>query len=123
MSESRKNIKSSWIDPDEIPDLSTPEWQDVIRTKGVVRRGRPRLENKKVLVTLRLDPDVIEHFKEGGEKNWQTRLNAALRQSVSKATRKALVKSPKTVAAKAKLKVKRAATKKTRTKPSKRSAA
>lgn len=123
MSESRKNIKSSWVDPDEIPDLSTPEWQEVIRTKGVARRGRPRLENKKVLVTLRLDPEVIAHFKNEGEKNWQTRLNAVLRQSVSNAARKNVAKTTKIAAPNAKLKIKKAATKKTRIKSSKRSAA
>ena len=123
MSESRKNIKSSWIDPDEIPDLSTPEWQEVIRTKGVARRGRPRIENKKVLVTLRLDPEVIAHFKNEGEKNWQTRLNAALRQSVSKAARKNVTKTTKISAPNVKLKIKKVATKKTRIKSSKRSAA
>lgn len=42
------------------------------------RIGRPKSENPKVQVTLRLDPEVIAAFKEGGP-GWQTRLNATLR--------------------------------------------
>lgn len=33
----------------------------------------------KVPVTIRLDADVVEHWKATG-KGWQTRLNAALRK-------------------------------------------
>ena len=45
------------------------------------RRGRPRSENPKQPVTIRLDADVISHFKKGG-KGWQTRINDALRKYV-----------------------------------------
>ncbi|MEJ0060229.1 MAG: BrnA antitoxin family protein [Terricaulis sp.] len=41
-------------------------------------RGRPPTENPKQAVSLRLDRDVIEHFKEEGP-GWQSRINAALR--------------------------------------------
>jgi len=40
-------------------------------------RGRPRAENRKVEVKLRLDPEVIEMFRSGGP-GWQTRINNAL---------------------------------------------
>ena len=43
--------------------------------------GRPRSENPKVAVSLRLDPDVVSRFKADGP-GWQTRMNAALRQAV-----------------------------------------
>ena len=46
-------------------------------------RGRPRKENPKAQVTLRLDPEVLDHFKSGGA-GWQTRINAALRRVVAK---------------------------------------
>ena len=42
--------------------------------------GRPRLENPKVAVSLRLDQDVVEQFKATGS-GWQTRMNSALRQA------------------------------------------
>ena len=48
---------------------------------GVVR-GRPPLRDAaKRQVTLRLDPDVIEKFREGGP-GWQARMNEALRKAV-----------------------------------------
>ncbi|MEW5421216.1 BrnA antitoxin family protein [Amorphus sp. 3PC139-8] len=45
------------------------------------RGGRPRAENPKQQVTLRLDPDVVERLKADGP-GWQTRANAALRKAV-----------------------------------------
>ena len=44
-------------------------------------RGRPKAEQTKRSVTVRLDPDVLEYFKAGG-RGWQTRLNDALRDYV-----------------------------------------
>jgi len=46
-------------------------------------RGRPRKENPKAQVTLRLDAEVVEHYKAGGA-GWQTRINAALKRVVAK---------------------------------------
>lgn len=43
------------------------------------RRGRPKAQTTKTAVLLRLDPDVVDHFKAGGE-GWQTRMNAELRK-------------------------------------------
>jgi uncharacterized protein (DUF4415 family) len=47
-------------------------------------RGRPPKENPKAQVTLRLDAEVVKHFKAGGP-GWQTRINAVLRRAASKA--------------------------------------
>lgn len=68
------------FDPrDDAPDLSTPEW--VARfAKATVQRGRPKAPNPKVSTTLRLDPEVLARFKEGGP-GWQGRMNAALRRA------------------------------------------
>ena len=41
-------------------------------------RGRPRLEATKHLVSLRLDPDVVERFRATGP-GWQSRINEVLR--------------------------------------------
>jgi uncharacterized protein (DUF4415 family) len=61
-------------DPDAAPDLSAPH-------QGVVRRvGRPSKPNRKALITLRLDREVVERFKATGA-GWQTRINAALRKT------------------------------------------
>jgi uncharacterized protein (DUF4415 family) len=42
-------------------------------------RGRPPSEAPKKAVSLRLDQDVIAHYKKGGP-GWQSRMNAALRK-------------------------------------------
>ena len=46
-------------------------------------RGRPPKENPKAQVTLRLDAEVLQHFKAGGP-GWQTRINAVLRRAAAK---------------------------------------
>jgi uncharacterized protein (DUF4415 family) len=47
------------------------------------RRGQrgPQKAPTKVLMTIRLDADVIEHFKAQGP-GWQTRINEALRKAM-----------------------------------------
>ncbi len=49
----------------------------------VLKRGRPKKENPKQQVTLRLDTDVVDYFKSEGA-GWQTRINEALRKTLSK---------------------------------------
>ena len=64
-------------DPDAAPDLSEP-------VPGIVRKvGRPAKPDAKISVTLRLDHDVVERFKASGP-GWQTRINAALREALSR---------------------------------------
>src|SRR5687768_5241311 len=68
---------------EEIPEL-TEEWfrrADYFEGGKLVRRGRPPSEAPKKLVSLRLSPEVIEHFK-GGGPGWQTRINDTLLQAV-----------------------------------------
>lgn len=79
MGANRKDMKADWVDPDEIPDLSTDDWADHI-ANAKVTRGRPRSQAPKVSTTLRLDPDVLEAFKSDGP-GWQSRMNAALRKA------------------------------------------
>src|SRR5215472_5894533 len=76
------------IQPEEYEDIPelTDEWFDkaefaigdtVLRpARG---RGRPKSEAAKKLVSLRLDPDIIERFRALG-RGWQSRINAALRE-------------------------------------------
>lgn len=45
--------------------------------KGGRRVGRPKGSGKKELVTLRLDREILDHFRAGGP-GWQTRLNDTL---------------------------------------------
>lgn len=96
---------SDWIDPDDAP-IATREMGEmgqinigrkVIRpatgvlTKDGMKRtdpfiipvfGRPpERDEPKKQVTLRLDADLIEKFREGGA-GWQSRINATLRKAV-----------------------------------------
>jgi uncharacterized protein (DUF4415 family) len=52
-------------------------------TQELIRRGRgrPPKAGKKVNQTLRLDPDVLDAFRQGGS-GWQVRINEILRQNM-----------------------------------------
>ena len=68
---------------EEIPEL-TEEWfqqADYYEGGKLVRKGRPPSDNAKKLVSLRLSPEVIDHFKAAGP-GWQTRINETLLRSV-----------------------------------------
>ena len=77
MTENRKPMPRDF--DDEVPDLSAPEWQAAC-AKAPVQRGRPRSENPKVSTTIRLSPEVLEHFRAGGP-GWQTRIDETLRKA------------------------------------------
>jgi uncharacterized protein (DUF4415 family) len=75
-----------WIDPDEAPHLDR-DWFDraEIREGGRLIRtarpaGRPKKSDPKEAVNIRLDPDVVAHFRASGP-GWQSRINAALRKA------------------------------------------
>jgi uncharacterized protein (DUF4415 family) len=76
-----KDTESTWVDPDDAPEL-TDEWfekADFRIGDKIIRRGRPPGSSKD-LVSLRLDKDVIDHFRSTGP-GWQTRMNDALRKA------------------------------------------
>ena len=50
MSASKKDAAKDWVDPDEIPDLSTDDWAEVIDA-ATVRRGKPKPTVAKLLTT------------------------------------------------------------------------
>lgn len=92
MTESKPDIDSNWVDPDDAPEWTQDQFDRAEIRLGdrVVRPangsltgpGRPPLgDAPKRQVTLRLDPDVIEAFRAGGS-GWQSRMNAALRKAV-----------------------------------------
>ena len=90
-----KNSPPTWVDPDDAPELTDAffakgVWKigdrEVSRAEGqsaaaaVRKGGRPKLETPKCPVSLRLDREVVEHFKATGP-GWQTRINLALRKA------------------------------------------
>jgi uncharacterized protein (DUF4415 family) len=58
---------------------------DLIRNGKVVRRGKrgPQKAPTKKLVSLRLSPQVVEHFKATG-RGWQTRIDNTLVEAIKK---------------------------------------
>ena len=86
MTANKKPMPNSFAS-DDAPDLSTSEWRekfaadDVMKGMRVVKRGRPVAEQRKISSTIRLDEDVINHFRAAGP-GWQTRVNAALRKVI-----------------------------------------
>jgi uncharacterized protein (DUF4415 family) len=62
-------------------DIDTSEMPEVTDWSGAVRGGLYR--PVKRLTSLRLDADVLEWFKRGGD-GYQTRINAALREYVAR---------------------------------------
>jgi uncharacterized protein (DUF4415 family) len=70
-------------DPDDAPELLTDFFRhgELRHGEKLIRRGRPPLSGKsKTAITLRLDEDVVEAYRETGE-GWQTRINADLRRA------------------------------------------
>jgi uncharacterized protein (DUF4415 family) len=90
-------------DPDN-PPLTDEQWKrmrpahevhpHLVRRSLLRRRGRPKLAAPKQQVTLRLDADVLDHFKAGGT-GWQTAINDTLRKAIDGAGREATAARPK----------------------------
>ena len=79
----KKSItESKWIDPDEIAPLDRDwfERAEIWHGDKLIRRGRPKSETPKQAVNIRLDADVIAHYRATGA-GWQTRMNADLRKA------------------------------------------
>jgi uncharacterized protein (DUF4415 family) len=78
-------------DSDDAPEWSADVFaraevrrgDEVLRpsTGTLTKRGRPKLENPKQQITLRLDRDVVERLRRTGP-GWQSRINELLRKSV-----------------------------------------
>src|SRR5437762_13628403 len=66
----------------EIPELTYEDFaRGVLHVGGVpVQRGRPKAARPKQPVSLRLDADVIAHFRRTG-RGWQSRINSVLRKA------------------------------------------
>ncbi len=82
MAKKEKDISKSAIDPDDVkPELDEAWFEEADAYIGstLVRRGRPKSQNPKQPISLRLDRDVVEWFKSRGE-GWQTRINNELRK-------------------------------------------
>ncbi len=82
MNVSEIDTESSWVDPDDAPELDDVWFDRAERRIGdvVIRRGRPPGSDKKQ-ISLRVDKAVIEAFRAQGP-GWQSRINETLRKAV-----------------------------------------
>lgn len=67
--------KAAMSDRDAKP-LTDAQWEEV---KPKLRRGRPPVTQKKIPISVRFDPDVVEGMKSTG-RGWQTRVNLVMRE-------------------------------------------
>ncbi len=78
--ENRKLMRAARADPDALPLLPS-QLKAMVPIKSVL--GRPKLESKKLLVSVRYSPEVLSYFRGTGE-GWQTRMDAVLQEHVAK---------------------------------------
>jgi uncharacterized protein (DUF4415 family) len=72
-------------DPDAQP-LTPAQLKAMVPLRSL--RGRPKSENKKLLVSVRYSPEVVAYFKSTGE-GWQSRMDGVLRKYVARHSRSA----------------------------------
>jgi uncharacterized protein (DUF4415 family) len=79
MSGNKNSTGTTWVDPDDAPELTETffEQADEYLGEKLVRRGRPISPIVRERITIRLEPNVVQQFKASGP-GWQTRMNAAL---------------------------------------------
>jgi uncharacterized protein (DUF4415 family) len=76
--ENRKIVAAAKRDPDAKP-LTAAQLKAMVPLKSI--RGRPKSENKKLLVSVRYSPEVLAYFKSTGD-GWQSRIDGVLREYV-----------------------------------------
>jgi len=71
-------VAAALADPDAQP-LTDEQLQAMVPMRSL--RGRPKLQHKKQLVSVRYSPEVLSFFKATGE-GWQSRMDSVLRDYV-----------------------------------------
>ena len=83
--EDRAITAAAKSDPDALP-LTPKQLTSMVPMRAL--RGRPRSENKKLLVSVRYSPEVVAYFKSTGQ-GWQSRIDGVLRKYVERHSRRA----------------------------------
>jgi uncharacterized protein (DUF4415 family) len=78
VAEDRKITAQAKADPEALP-LTPAQLKAMVPLRSV--RGRPKSQNKKLLLSVRYSPEVIAYFKATGD-GWQARMDGVLRQYV-----------------------------------------
>jgi uncharacterized protein (DUF4415 family) len=78
---------------DEVPELTDEMFEraDLYQGGKLIRRGRPKSDDPKQLITLRLDAAVLRWFQQSGP-GYQSRIGAALKSHMTRKT--AAAKTP-----------------------------
>ena len=76
-------VAAAQADPDAQP-LTETQLKAMVPLRSL--RGRPKSENKKLLVSIRYSPEVVSFFKSTGE-GWQSRMDGVLREYVARHSR------------------------------------
>jgi uncharacterized protein (DUF4415 family) len=73
------------VDADDAPELTGAFFDKAEAFKGnsFIHRGRdrPPSETRKELISIRLDPEVLDRLRASGP-GWQSRVNGLLRQAL-----------------------------------------
>ena len=78
---SQKKSRTDWDKLADMPDADI-DYSDIPPLdKNFFKDGKLRLPKAKPLISIRIDPDVLEWFKSQGG-GYQTRMNAVLRMYV-----------------------------------------
>jgi uncharacterized protein (DUF4415 family) len=79
VAENAKIVEAAKADPDALP-MTKAQLEAMVPLRAV--RGRPKLENKKLLLSVRYSAEVVEFFRATGE-GWQARMDSVLKQYVN----------------------------------------
>ena len=82
--EDRAITAAAKSDPDALP-FTPKQLSSMVSMRAL--RGRPRSENKKLLVSVRYSPEVVAYFKSTGQ-GWQSRMDGVLRKYVERHSRR-----------------------------------
>ena len=83
--------KKHIVPDDDIPEMTDADFAGAKSLKTAMPdvveamkrgRGRPKVENPKERVSLRLDPKIVAAYKATGE-GWQSRINEILARALS----------------------------------------
>jgi uncharacterized protein (DUF4415 family) len=95
MNEKNNDLDNTWVDPDDAPELDNAFFSqaipkidnkvvtgDEVKTAFKKNLGRPKAEDPKKSISIRLSSDVLEYFRSTG-KGWQTRINEVLQEYIA----------------------------------------
>jgi uncharacterized protein (DUF4415 family) len=80
----KSNVKLPKKTSAKVSDTDNPAWTEEMLGEPVLKRGRrPQEAPTKVLISIRLDADVVAFFKSQGD-GYQLRINEMLRKEVDR---------------------------------------